>query len=145
MPWKPTEESNGNIDIAIDTPPKCLTIPLNSTNCNEGDDLLKLDEPLKEICKCHHQKYFNTKPIINYINRSNCLEQKCGLIMEKIVTILKLALNIKPIVKSQETRKQNMLEKQIHVRNLHQRNQRTLTKIREIFTILKMIIMKKID
>ena len=111
MPWKPTEESNENIDIAIDTPPKCLAIPLNSTNCNEGDDLLKLDEPLKEICKCHHQKYFNTKPIINYINRSNCLEQKCGLIMEKIVTILKLALNIKPIVKSQETRKQNMLEK----------------------------------
>ena len=30
-----------------------------------------------------------------------------------------------------------MLEKQIHVRNLHQRNQRTFTKFREIFTILK--------
>ena len=40
-------------------PPQCLTIPLNSTNCDEGDDLLKtkLDEQLKEIPKCHHQKY----------------------------------------------------------------------------------------
>ena len=35
---KLTEESNENIDFAIDTPPKCLTILLNSTNCDEGDD-----------------------------------------------------------------------------------------------------------
>ena len=39
------------------------------------------------------------------------------------MTILKLALNIKSIVKSQEMKKQNLLEKQIHVENLHQRNQ----------------------
>ena len=26
FPWKPTEESNENIDFAIDIPPKCLTI-----------------------------------------------------------------------------------------------------------------------
>ena len=61
------------------------------------------------------------------------------------MTILKLALNVKSIVKSQETRKKNLLEKQIHMRNLHQRNQQTFTKFREIFTIVKMIIMKKID
>ena len=84
-------ESNENV-IAIDTPPLWLTIPLsstnwefNSTNCDEGDDLLKikLDEQLKEIRKCHHQKYLNTKPIINNINESHCLEQKCELIIEK--------------------------------------------------------------
>ena len=70
-------ESNVNV-IAIVTPPPCLTIPLNSTNwelnstnCDEGDDLLKikLDEQLKEIRKCHHQKYL-TKPIINNINEN---------------------------------------------------------------------------
>ena len=82
---KPTEESNENTDFAITTPPQCLNIPLNSKNCDEGDDLLKtkLDEQLKEIRKCHHQKYLNTKPIINNINKSNCLEQKCELIIEK--------------------------------------------------------------
>ena len=50
FPRKPTEESNENIDFAIDTLPQCLTIPLNSTNCDEGDDLLKtkLDEQLKK-------------------------------------------------------------------------------------------------
>ena len=85
FPQKPTEESNENIDFAIDTPSQCPIIPLNSTNCDEGDDQLKnkLDEQLKEIRKCHHQKYLNTKPIINNINKSNCLEQKCELIMEK--------------------------------------------------------------
>ena len=73
---KPTQEPNENKDFAIDAPRKYLTIPLNSTNCDEGDDLLKtkLDEQLKEIRKCHHQKYLNTKPIINNINKSNCLE-----------------------------------------------------------------------
>ena len=145
FPRKPTEESNENIDFAIDTPPKYLTIPLNSTNWDGGDDLLKtrLDEKLKEFRKCHHQKYLNTKPIINIINKSNCLEEKCELIIENIITILKLALNIKLIVKSQEMKKQNLLEKQIHVRNLHQKNQQNFTKFREIFAILKMIIMKK--
>ena len=53
--------------------PPCLTIPLNSTvwelnstNCDEGDDLLKikLDEQLKEIRKCHHQKYLNTNRLL---------------------------------------------------------------------------------
>ena len=34
------------------------------------------------------------------------------------MTILKLALNIKSIVKSQEMKKQNLLERQIHVGNL---------------------------
>ena len=66
---KPTEESNENIDFDIETPPQCL----------EGDDILKtkLDEQLKEILKCYHQKYLNTKPIINNINKNNCLEQNC--------------------------------------------------------------------
>ena len=70
---KSTKESSENTDFAIDTPPQCLTIPLNSKNCDEGDDLLKtkLDEQLKEIRKSHHQKYLNTKPIINNINKSN--------------------------------------------------------------------------
>ena len=56
FPWKPTEESNKNIDFAIDTPPKCLTIPLSCTNCDDGDDQLKtkLDEQLKENRKFHH-------------------------------------------------------------------------------------------
>ena len=54
------------------------------------------------------------------MNKSNCLEQKCELIMEKkMMTILKLTLNIKSIVGSQEMKKQNLLEKQIHV-NLHE-------------------------
>ena len=85
VPLKPTEESNENTDFAIDTPPQCLNIPLNSTNYDEGDDLLKTkpDEQLKEIGKCHHQKYLDTKPIINNINKSNCLEQKCELIIGK--------------------------------------------------------------
>ena len=85
FPQKPTEESNENIDFAIDTPSQCSIIPLNSTNCDEGDDQLKkkLDEQLKEIRKCHHQKYLTTKPIINNIIKSNCLEQKCELIVEK--------------------------------------------------------------
>ena len=78
----------------------------------------KLDEQLKEIRKCHHQKYLNTKPIINNINKNSCLEQKCELVKEKIMTILKLSLNIKSIVKSQEMKKQNLLERQIHVGNL---------------------------
>ena len=41
FPQKPTEESNENIDFAIDTPSQCPIIPLNSTNCDEGDDQLK--------------------------------------------------------------------------------------------------------
>ena len=47
--------------------------PSNSTNYDEGDDLLKisLNEQLKEIRKCHNQKYLDTKPIINNINKSN--------------------------------------------------------------------------
>ena len=61
------------------------------------------------------------------------------------MTILKLALNIKSIVKSQKNKKQNLLDKQIRVRNLHQRNQQTFTKFMEIFTIVKTIIMKKIN
>ena len=85
FPRKPTEESNENIDFAIDTPPQCLTVLLNSTNCDEGDVLLitKLDEQLKEIRKFPHQTYLNTKPIINNIYKSNWLEQKCELIIEK--------------------------------------------------------------
>ena len=58
--------------------------------------------------------------------------------------ILKFALNIKSILKSQETRKQNLLEKQIYVTDLHQKNQQTFTKFKEIFMIVKMIIMKMI-
>ena len=59
--------------------------------------------------------------------------------------MLKFAMNLKSIVKPQETKKQNLLEKQLHMRNLHQGNQQTFTKFREIFTMLKMIIMKEID
>ena len=58
--------------------------------------------------------------------------------------ILKFALNIKSILKLQETRKQNLLEKQIYVTDLHQKNQQTFTKFKEIFMIVKMIIMKMI-
>ena len=61
------------------------------------------------------------------------------------MTILKLALNIKSIVKSQEMKKQNLLEKIIHMRNLLQRNQQPFAKFRETFTIVKMIIMKEIN
>ena len=61
-------------NFAIDTPPECVIIPLNSSNFDEDDDLLKikLDQQLKGIRKCHDQKYLNTKLII--INKSNCLE-----------------------------------------------------------------------
>ena len=61
------------------------------------------------------------------------------------MAILKLSLNIKSIVKSKEMKKQNLLEKQIHVRNLRQRNQLTFTKFKEVFTMVKMIAMKKIN
>ena len=46
FPRKPIEESNENIDFATDTPPNYLTIPLNSTNWDEGNDQFKtkLDE-----------------------------------------------------------------------------------------------------
>ena len=42
-------------------------------------------------------------------------------------------------------KKQNTLEKQIHFKTLHQRNQQTFTKIREMFMIVKMIIARKIN
>ena len=61
------------------------------------------------------------------------------------MAILKLSLNIKSIVKSKEMKKQNLLEKQIHVRNLRQRNRLTFTKFKEVFTMVKMIAMKKIN
>ena len=128
FPRKPTEESNKNIDFAIVTPPHCLTIPLNSTNCVEDDDLLKtkLDEQLKQICKCHHQKYLNTKQIINNINKSNCIEEKSELIREKnndnIETCIESKINSK-------VERQNLLEKQIHMRSIHQRNQLILQKL----------------
>ena len=59
--------------------------------------------------------------------------------------ILKLLLNIKSILKSQEIKKQNLLEKQIHMSKLHQRNHQTSKKFREIFKIIKMIVMKRIS
>ena len=89
-------------------PPKCLTIPLNSTNCDEGDDQLqtKLDEQLKEICKCNHQKYLNAKPITNNINRSSCFEQKCELVTEKnndnIETFIEYKIDSK-VTRNEET------------------------------------------
>ena len=111
-------------------------------NCDKGDDLFKtdLDEQLKEIRKCHHQKYINTKSIINSINKSSCLEQKYELIIEKnndsIATFIESKIDFKV------TRNE---KKKLHVRNLHQKNQQTLTKFREILAIVKMNIMKKID
>ena len=70
--WKPTKESSRNVDFAIEKPPQYLAINkasnilLNFTNCDKGNNLLKnnLDEQLKEIRKCHHQKYLDTKAII---------------------------------------------------------------------------------
>ena len=41
-PRKPRKEANANVDFAIDTPEQCPTIPLNSTNYDEGDDLLQI-------------------------------------------------------------------------------------------------------
>ena len=61
------------------------------------------------------------------------------------MAILNLSLNIKSIVKSKEMKKHNLLEKEIHVRNLRLRNQLTFTKFREIYTTVKMMAMKKID
>ena len=119
FPRKPTKESNENIDFTIDTPPQCLTIPLNSTKCDKGHDLLKtkLDEQLKEIHKFHHQKYVNTKPIINNVNKSNYLEQKCKLIIEKdhdnIETLIEYKIDSK-VARNEQTEsvgKTNSLEK----------------------------------
>ena len=42
-----------------------------------------MDEQLKEIRKCHHPNYLNTKTIINNIDKSSCVEEKCELIIEK--------------------------------------------------------------
>ena len=58
--------------------------PFISRNSEEGDDQLKtnLDEQLKTIRKCHHQKYLNTKSIIKNINKRSCLEGKWELIIE---------------------------------------------------------------
>ena len=132
FPRKLTEESNKNIDFAIDTPPQCLTIQINSTNCAEEDYLLKtnLDGQSKEIRKCHHQKYLNTKTIINNINKSSCLEQKCELIIEKNNDNIETYIESKIDSEVAENKKKNLLEKQLHVRNLHQRNQQTFTKFK---------------
>ena len=59
--------------------------------------------------------------------------------------VVKLALNLKTTVKSQEIRKQDLLKKQLHESNLHQTNQQAFTTFREPFTIVKMIIMMKTD
>ena len=56
FPWKPTDESSKNKEFAINTTPDCLTlnkpsrITLNSTTCDEGDNLLKtnLDEQVSK-------------------------------------------------------------------------------------------------
>ena len=66
---------------------------------------------------------------INYINNDNfetCIEYKID----------------SKVVRNEET---ESVGKKIHVRNVHQRNQQTFTKFREIFTIVKMIIMKKMN
>ena len=79
--------------------------------------ITKLDEQLKEIPKCHHQKYLNTKPIINNINKSDCLEQKCGLIIKKnyenIETFIDYKIDSK-IARNKET-------ESVRKRNLHQK------------------------
>ena len=128
FPRKPTEESNENIDFATVTPPHCLTILLNSAKCDEGDDLLKtkLDEQLKQTYKCHHQKYLNTKQIINNINKSNCIEEKSELIIEKNNDNIETCIESKI---SSKVERQNLLEKQIHMRNLYQKNQLILQKL----------------
>ena len=54
-------------------------------------------------------------------------------------------MNIKSIVKSQETRKQNLLVKQLYVRNVQEKNEQTFTIFTEISTIVKMVIIKIID
>ena len=77
----------------------------------------KLDEQLKEIRKRYHQKYLNTKPIINKINNSNCGEQNCELIIEKnndnIETCIEYKIDSK-IARNEETEsvgKRNSREK----------------------------------
>ena len=83
--------------------------------------------------KCYHQKYLNTKPNITNINESNCLKQKYKLIIEKNNGNIEIWIEYKiNVEKSQEMKKQNMLEKQIHVRNFYQRSFSTFTKFREI-------------
>ena len=71
------KESDENIDFAIDKPSQCI-FRLSSTNCHEGDDLLKIkfDQQLKETHKCHHQKYLNTKPIISRIHFIHFIHRK---------------------------------------------------------------------
>ena len=70
----------------------------------------------------------STKPIINNINKSNCLKQKCELIIEKnddnFETCIEYKIDSK-VVRNEET---ESVGKKIHVRNLHQRNQQTFTK-----------------
>ena len=65
-----------------------------------------LDEQLKEIPKCHHQKYLITKPIIININKSSCLEQKCELVIEKnndnIETFIEYKIDSK-VARNEET------------------------------------------
>ena len=68
---KPTEESNGNIEFVIDTPPYCLTTPLNSINCDEGNDLLKtkLDDQYTDL-----QSHFHYANYTVFIRGSNNFE-----------------------------------------------------------------------
>ena len=70
LPCKPTEESSKNRfcywHATVVPHYKCSSkFPLNSTNCNEGNDPYKTNfyEQLKEIYKCHHQNYLDTKTI----------------------------------------------------------------------------------
>ena len=70
FPRKSTEESNKNIDFAIDTLSQCLTAQLNSENYDEGDNLLKthLDEQFKEIRKMSSSKVSKYKANYNISN-----------------------------------------------------------------------------
>ena len=70
FPRKSTEESDKNIDFAIDTLSQCLTIQLNSENYDEGDNLLKthLDEQFKEIRKMSSSKASKYKANYNISN-----------------------------------------------------------------------------
>ena len=88
-------------------------------------------------------KIFNTKPILNNINKSNCLEQKWELITEKnsdnIEAFIKYKIDSK-VARNEETEsvgKTNSRGKP-HFTN-------KISKKTEIFTKVEMIIMKKIN
>ena len=84
-------------------------------------------------------KILNTEPILNNINKSSCLEQKCELITEKNSD------NIEAFIEYKIDSKVPRNEEAESVGKTNSRGKPHFTKNREIFTKVKMIIMKKIN